>query len=39
MRGDYYDVEELSETARAAFEFFTGPDYNFKDLVLPRMSK
>lgn len=39
MRGDYIDIEDMSETVRVAFEYFTSDDYDFSDLVLTRLPK
>ena len=39
IRGEYVCAEDLFVNAEEAYNYFTGPDYNIKDLILPRISK
>lgn len=39
IRGEYVELDGLYTDTIIAYEFFTGPDYNIKDLILPRLSK
>lgn len=39
IRGEFVDTDELCLITENAYDYFTGPDYNIKDLILPRLSK
>ena len=39
IRGEYVELDDMDIDSNYAYEFFTGPDYNIKDLILPRLSK
>lgn len=38
IRGEYVELDELDIVSNHAYEYFTGPDYYIKDLILPRLS-
>lgn len=38
IRGEYVELDELLYQSTIAYEFFTGPNYYIKDLILPRLS-
>lgn len=39
IRGEYVELDDMYPESNYAYEYFTGPDYNIKDLILPRLSK
>lgn len=40
IRGEDVNPEyDMTFQAASAYYYFTGPDYNIKDLILPRLSK
>lgn len=38
IRGEYVEMDDMYPASLQAYEFFTGPDYYIKDLILPRLS-
>ena len=38
IRGEDVDPEYATFQTARAYDYFTGPDYNIKDLILPRLS-
>lgn len=39
LRGELVDTDNMFFKTLEAYNYFTGPDYNITDLILPRLTK